>query len=215
MSASLDALKQRSTEMFEPLLAAEVNQLIDAEAPPAAGFGSPVPFSIATLWLADLYYGKLATGKFSGLPTVRWNGMDQFVYLPDMDTPFSFTTSNGRTITPASMETDGGSIPRILHGLSKFSPWGYAPGYMIHDWLFVAHKCDTEPDNTFTFAESATILAECLKTLMEVGFTNHQGELVKLPKAEDTLYVIYKAVKSPIAKKLWDDPNTVDCRIPT
>jgi hypothetical protein len=149
---------------------------------------------------------------------VTWNGLlpdnktPRFVYQPDNQTPFTFTTSSGRKITPGLMDTDGGSIPRVLHGIAKFSPWGYAPGYIIHDWIFTAHKCRHEPDDDITFEDSATILAECIKTMMEVGFEDFDGQTVKFKKAEDTMYLIYKAVASSIALRLWNDNSSTICR---
>jgi hypothetical protein len=55
-----------------------------------------------------------------------------------------------------------------------FSPWGYAPGYMIHDWMFVGRHChvDGEPGSRFDqirdvgFDDSATILAEAIQALV-------------------------------------------------
>ncbi len=169
--------------------------------------------SITTLWKGDELYDGLGVGSFEGRISLLWNGMDSFVYRPDFAKPFSYTTSKGKKIEPKLMETDGGSIPRVLRGLSKFSSWGYAPAFILHDWLFVAHKCDCAPDNAYTFDESALLMAEAIKTLMKAGFKNYDGAVTKLEKAEDTLYLMYQGVASRIAKNLWNDLTTVRCMI--
>lgn len=207
MSQTLANLCQRATELFDPQLAKQVTEALQHEATKHLG-----QESLATLFLADKFYKKLPTGKLEGRINVVWNGPDSFVYVPDPVQPFSYTTSTGRKITPRVMDTDGGSIPRLLWPSSKFSPWGYAPGYMIHDWVFIAHKCKHEPDTDWTFPQSALLLAEVIKTLIEVGFTDFDGQAHRLEKQEDTLYLIYQAVNSSIAEKLWNDPSTVTCR---
>lgn len=223
MPRDVTGLRRLATEMFSPELAEAVNQQIDdgeAVTPPkpenfedatghTKGFG--------TGYRGDALYKKLGTGEFEGLPQVRWNGMDKFgaptfIYLPDTDKPFKYTTSKGRVIIPQMMDTDGGSIPRILHGLAKFSPWLYAPAYIIHDWIFVAHKTNTAPDSDITFEQSADIMAEAIKTLMETGIQTFDGEAQKFKKAEDTLYLMHKAVSSFIARNLWDDMASITRR---
>jgi Protein of unknown function (DUF1353) len=226
MARSQD-LKLRARELFAPALAHSVIRQIEADEKRlnrkrANLRGVAHPESLATLWLGDELYAELGTGTFSGCPTVRWNGIfddgrDAFMFLPDAAKAFTYTTSaklGSKTIAPRLMVTDGGSIPRVLWGLSDFSPWGYAPGYMIHDWLFVAHKCKIGPDNAWTFEQSARVLAECIKTLMETGFTDFDGKKRTLAKAEDSLYLIYKAVGSDIAKDYWNDRTPIDCRVP-
>ncbi len=72
------------------------------------------------------------------------------------------------------MYTDGGSIPRPGQLFNGFSPWGYGPAYMVHDWLFVARHCLTDDTPTpeekriaaMQFQESAEIIAEAIKTLI-------------------------------------------------
>jgi enamine deaminase RidA (YjgF/YER057c/UK114 family) len=181
--------------MFAPPLAAAVNARLS---PAAAG-------------LADGFYAALDTGSFTGLPTVRWNAMDDFRFIADPAAPFAYTTGRGRRIEPRLMETDGGSIPRILRGFKKLSPWGYAPAFIIHDWIFTAHQCGLEPDNDLAFSDSARILAEAMKTLMEAGYRNFDGRLAKLEKSAAALYLIYLAVDSFIARKRWNHPKSVIC----
>jgi hypothetical protein len=139
--------------------------------------------------------------------------MDQFVFVPNARVPFSYTTSAAlglRTITPGLMPTDGGSVPRILRGLNKFSAWGYAPAFMIHDWIFHAKKRGIAPDGGISFEMSAAIMAEVIKTLMEAGYADFSGRPQRLPKAEDTLYLMHVAVSSSIARRLWDNNATAE-----
>ena len=140
-------------------------------------------------------YQNIQVGKFSGAIDVRWLNNDYFLFLPNKDDPFTFTRSDGRVIQPGSMYTDGGSIPRFGWGVKGFSPWSYAPGYMVHDWLFVAQHCDYAPDNDFTFQDSSLILAECLKTLMEADPSICSYFVFN---------TVYTGVKTPIAKNLWE-----------
>ncbi len=161
--------------------------------------------SLVTFYAGDKLYNNLKTGKFYNLPVLTWNGPDTFLFTQSPHKPFKFETSSGRTIEPQTMPTDGGSIPYIFRMLKKYSPWGYAPAFIIHDWLFHAHKNNISPDNDWAFEETADIMAECIKTLMEVGFTNVDGKLQILEKEEDTLYLMFLAVKSFEAKKIWNE----------
>jgi hypothetical protein len=151
---------------------------------------------------AYLTYNRTDIGKFEGGIDVRWIEPNKFIYMPTQD-PLKFTTSDKKVIVPRRMYTDGGSIPRLFWGVPGYSPWGYAPAYIIHDWLFEAHHCDIPEYRDITFDKSASILAEAIKTMM---VTN------KAPRDETTLWAIYEAVKSPIAKSLWD--KTDSCNPP-
>lgn len=206
---------RRAVELLEPSLAAEVIAKIKAEnmqnAPAAPDDFGPQLESIATLGLADAFYASLKTGKIEGAPIVTWNGPDTFIFQQDAKHPFRYTTSSGRVITPGLMETDGGSVPRALRGLMRFSSWGYAPAFIVHDWIFCAKKCAIAPDNDFTLDRAGLVMAEIIKTLMDVGYTNFDGAMTKLEKAEDTLYVQYQAVVSIFARRVWDDPTSVRC----
>jgi hypothetical protein len=101
------------------------------------------------------------------------------------------------------MYTDGGSIPRIAQVFKGFSPWGYAPAYMIHDWLFVARHCliDGMDEARFksvrdvSFDESAQILGEAIQALVQTGRVQ-QNDLAGA--------TITGAVDSSIAQALWD-----------
>ena len=140
-------------------------------------------------------YQNASIGKFTGSLDVRWIKPDRFIYVPNNADPFRFVTGAKRAIVPAIMYTDGGSIPRLFWNVPGYSPWGYAPAYIIHDWLFVAHHCKDPGYSDVTFEQSATILAEGIKTLMEDGTA---------PKDAVTFEAVYSAVGSPIAKQIWD-----------
>jgi hypothetical protein len=143
-------------------------------------------------------YDQIQPGKFEGKLTIRWVEPDRFVYIPDRLDPLSFTTPGRPPIVAGIMSTDGGSIPRLFWGVPGYSPWGYAPAYIIHDWLFLAHHCAFPEYQTIEFEDSAQILAEGIKTLMVAGIA---------PEDETTLWAIYEAVKSRIAKSIWNNPN--------
>ena len=75
-------------------------------------------------------------------------GSGRFVYVPSPGRPLTFHRRSHdatvRTIVPEMMYTDGGSIPRQAQLFRGFSPWGFAPAYMVHDWIFVARHCLTD-----------------------------------------------------------------------
>lgn len=172
------------------------------------------PKSFITLYIADEFYKSLKTGKFVGAPRLIWNGFDPINSQPSFIyevSDFAYITSKGRRIKPRKMKTDGGSIPKILHSVGNFTPWTYGPAFIVHDWIFEAHKCALKPDNDIDFETSAMIMAEAIKTLMEVGFKKQDNTVQKFLKKEDTLYLMYLAVKSGVAKSLWDNKETKNC----
>lgn len=159
-------------------------------------------------------YSRIEPGKFSGALTLLWVGESQkgrgdgtFVFVPNK-TPLSFARSDPRatvpTLTPQIMYTDGGSIPRLAQVLNGFSPWGYAPAYMVHDWLFVARKCLNDGAATpeeeiiaeMSFHESARVAAEAIRTLIDSGAVQTAG----IAPA-----VISNAVASGISHQLWTE----------
>ncbi|MBU1565010.1 MAG: DUF1353 domain-containing protein [Proteobacteria bacterium] len=145
-------------------------------------------------------YQTTEKGKFGGDLEVRWVKPNQFIFLPAQNNPFYFER-NGKRIQPKAMYTDGGSIPQLIWNVPGYSPWGYAPAYIIHDWIFVAHHCQDPDDGEYSFNESATILSEGIKTLMENKVA---------PKSYFTHYTISKAVESKIAENYWDDKKYKD-----
>lgn len=224
MARTAHALADFADQLFSPELAdavkAEMREDVARRSLPSHfPVSSEVqPKSIATGYLGDALYDHLGSGVFSGRPIVEWNGYDfandrpTFVLRQNPASPFRYTTAKGRVIEPRLMDTDGGTIPLALHGVAKFSPWGYGPAYIIHDWLFVAHKCGLAPDNDISFEELADILGEAIKALTVSGYETCDGARRFFPKAEDTLYLIHKAVGSRIARGMWDDFANVVCR---
>jgi len=150
---------------------------------------------------AGVTYRRTSVGEFSGQLDVRWIKPDRFIYMPNPDDPLRFVTSDRRAIVAGTMYTDGGSIPRLFWGVPGYSPWGYAPAYIVHDWLFAAHHCALPAYADVTFDDSARVLAEAIKTLMETDLA---------PRDATTLWAIHAAVQTPIAKKLWDAPDHCD-----
>src|SRR5215470_9390632 len=115
---------------------------------------------LASTGCASLLYRRVAPGQLHGKLVDQWIDYDKFIFLPDKDKPLSFTRANGDQITPGMMYTDGGSIPRPLWVLRSYSPWGYAPAFIIHDWLFDSHHCGDSPFPKYTNDEAARVMAE-------------------------------------------------------
>lgn len=154
-----------------------------------------VLIGLALAGCASQPYRDTAPARLTGALDVRWVQNDDFLFLPDKDEPFTLTRADGTRIQPGPMYTDGGSIPRFLWGIEGYSPWGYAPAYIIHDWLFVAQHCSYAPDNKYTFEDSVKVMAESLKAVMEAA-----------PEVRN--YFVFDsvvgAVGSPIARRLWE-----------
>ncbi len=157
-------------------------------------------------------YQMSRRGDFTGDLFVMWldnhngnSGSGRFLFVPNPRNRLTFVqnTPNGpRTIRPGMMYTDGGSVPRIAQVFKGFDPWGYAPAYMVHDWLFVARQClndkvsrpEYEALRPLTFDDSAQIAADAIRTLIEthrVGSNDVSASLVTL------------AVTSPMSLSLW------------
>lgn len=147
-------------------------------------------------------YRDTTTAWFSGALDVRWVKNDYFLFLPHKKDPFMLLRTDGSKIQPGPMYTDGGSIPRFLWGIEGYSPWGYAPAYVVHDWLFEAQHCGYAPDDNYSFEDSVTIMAEGLKAIMETS------PEVKNYFVFDT---VVGAVGSPIALRLWEKGS---CKAP-
>lgn len=143
-------------------------------------------------------YESICVGVLDGNITLKWMDADVFIYEPDEISPFSFTRYNGQKIIPRKMVTDGGSIPRPLWALKSYSPWGYAPAFIIHDWIFETNMCRLDED--YTFNESILIFAEVLKTLMEKDHT------INTMIFNTMVY----AIGSDISKDVWNS----DCVTP-
>ena len=143
------------------------------------------PFAFALAACGPNIYDKAPPGAFDGNIYLMWiddggsSGDGKFVFVPVPGKELTFirnekANATVRTIVPEMMYTDGGSIPRMAQIFNGFSPWGYAPAYMVHDWIFVAKNCTTDNDPQgdeaqiadMKFEESADIMAEAIKTLV-------------------------------------------------
>jgi hypothetical protein len=146
-------------------------------------------------------------GILKGRTVVQWDREDKFIYLKTSN-PLSFKPSFLNTpIVPETMYTDGGTIPRIFWSIPGLSPWGLGPAYVIHDWLFEVHRCHrpAPPDvAAITFEQSAQVLAEVGKSLVEAG-------LVENNKLEEIVW----AIRTKYARDIWDSaPTAGECAIP-
>ncbi len=157
---------------------------------------------------ATRFYAKVdGSGVIMGRPCINWMKPDKFVYDCDMNRTFAFRRSNGEVIRPGSIETDGGSIPRLLWFQDGFSPWTYAPAYLIHDWLYEAHRrkepAGISPDGKplfYTKEQADWIMAEVIKSQME----RQEFETLKSP---GQLRKIYWAV-SKFGDEAWNGAAT-------
>jgi hypothetical protein len=141
-------------------------------------------------------YDKVKSGKLEGKIVVQWLKPDLFLFIPDAQNPLTFTRSTGETIRPGRMITDGGSIPRPLWAFRSYSPWGYAPAFIVHDWLFHMKHCQVGDYTRYDVTKAADVLAEVIKTMMESG---------KVEKDRTTVTLMHTAVSSIFARRLWDD----------
>ena len=155
-------------------------------------------------------------GRFAGGLFVMWIGESpgplgdgRFVFVPNPDDRLRFTRVDaagqeiGPTFMPEMMYTDGGSIPRIASAFRGLQPWGYAPAYMVHDWLFIARNCVTDGTANaeqrkvaqLSFRDSALIIAEAIKALQASG---------RVRPDDVSPFVISTAVTGPISRRAWD-----------
>ena len=148
---------------------------------------------------ADVRYRETKTGKLKGRLIVQWIDQDEFIVRPDKERPLTFTRYNNETITPEAMYTDGGSIPRPLWAFRSYSPWGYAPAFIMHDWLFHMKHCQLPGYERYSVEEAARVLSEVMKTIME---DDQQGNKL-------ALYSTFEAVRSPIASNLWNSGKCI------
>ena len=171
------------------------------------------PFSVLLLssCAADRFYQQVdGTGEITGRPAVVWTQPDKFVYAHQLNTDFKFSRPNGEVIHPGSIETDGGSIPRILWSQKDFSPWTYAPAYLVHDWMYEAHRrkvpAGKDADGNpiyYTKAQADWIMAEIIKAQME------NPEQFNTRKSTGNLRRIYWAV-SKFGNTAWNgEPHPV------
>jgi hypothetical protein len=158
---------------------------------------TPVILIGSLLGCANVHYVQVKEGKLSGKLLVEWIDADLFVFTPDKEKPLTFVRFNEERIQPGAMLTDGGSIPRPFWILRSYSPWGYAPAFIVHDWLFAVKHCGYQGFKNYTFDETAMILSEVVKTMMLDPKHRFEDKL--------SMYAIYEAVKSPIAREIWEN----------
>lgn len=158
-------------------------------------------------------FSQLAPATLTGSLFVMWvgegdsSGDGKFVFVPDPADPLTFRRADrslpGAEIQPGLMYTDGGSIPKIAQVFKGLSPWGYAPAYMIHDWLFTAHHCIVDGENSkrfdqvrnVSFKDSAKILGEAIRGMVKAN---------KVQEDDIAGTAITAAVGSSIAERLWN-----------
>lgn len=166
-------------------------------------------------------YKDLKAGSFSGAVHVYWVGENNtafgdgnFVYVPvrGQELTFTRTRANGevQVIRPEPFYTDGGSVPKPLQSIGGMSAWGYAPAYIIHDWLFVARKCvndgkqptahEVEIVGDMSFQESADIMGETIKTLIESN---------RVKRRDLSPVAISWATAGPVSRNLWNEETCV------
>lgn len=166
-------------------------------------------------------YDQAKPGTFSGRIFLMWiddggpSGDGTFVFVPVPGQELTFRRRNPAAtvavIQPDMMYTDGGSIPRIAQAFKGFSPWGYAPAYMVHDWLFLAKNCNTDGKAEgsevdiadMSFPESAAIMAEAIKTLVKER---------RVKPNDVSEMVIPSVVGGSISQGLWDQKGACDGR---
>ena len=151
-----------------------------------------------------LSYRATEAGQMEGTVYLAWIGPDEFIYIHSDRDPLKFKRAGtDKWIEPKTMFTDGGSIPRFIWWHKEYSPWRFAPAFMVHDWLFVAHHCGHDDADQHTHKTAADVMMEAIKTQME-----------KDAKVKDltTFGVVRWGVRSAVAKHLWE---TGPCREPT
>jgi hypothetical protein len=144
---------------------------------------------------------KASSVILEGTLLIQWTGEDRFIYVPDPKNPLRFLTRRGREIRPSRMYTDGGSIPRVFWWVKGFSPWGYGPAYVLHDWLYHQHRChlDSEP-NIFSFDEANQVLDDAIGYLM----------ITKKVDANPRARRLIKWGVDQFGQRAWDEPCDAD-----
>jgi len=143
------------------------------------------------------HYDQTKGGELKGTLRIQWVAQDKFLYEPDPADPLIFKRADGTIIEPAAMYTDGGTIPQALRALKAYSPWGYAPAYLLHDWLFAMKQCKYPGYEKLTLEDAADVLGEAMKTLMEKPNFGGVNKLVH--------YSIYEGVLTSTARDYWDN----------
>jgi hypothetical protein len=120
---------------------------------------------------------------------LQWNSEDGFIYIPDPNDPLIYSRPGKPAIPLERMFTDGGSIPRVFWSVPGFSPWAYGPAYILHDWLYNAHRCCHLPPPPAGYDEAGAneVLYDAIGILVQQGKADGHGEARNLIKwAVDT-----------------------------
>ena len=99
------------------------------------------------------------------------------------------------------MYTDGGSVPRPFWILRNYSPWGYGPAFIVHDWLFHEQNCKEGDYQNYSVKEAAKIMSEVMKTLMESPNFRYGSK--------SSMYAMYEAVQTTPAVDAWEHGKCV------
>jgi len=145
---------------------------------------------------ASTHYKHTPVGHLSGKVTVEWYKPNLFIYRPDPSAPLTFVRANGDVVRPEKMLTDGGSIPRIFWVFKNYSPWGYGPAFVVHDWLFHVKNCNLPDDKHYTLTDAAKVMSEIMKTLMESPGFDYGSK--------SSMYLMYEAVQTAPAREAWE-----------
>lgn len=157
---------------------------------------------VACTGCASAHYKKVDSGKLDGKIIVEWAEPDQFLFIPSETNPLTFKRSNGVVIQPGPMYTDGGSIPRPFWIFRNYSPWGYGPAFIVHDWLFVMQNCKKRGYEDWTFEQAAQVMSEVMKSMMESGKFEFGSVF--------SVYTMHKAVKTAPARRSWSEGKCRD-----
>ena len=181
----------------------------------------PLVFSVAACSGVTYENQQPYKAKLKGEVAVFWlaegdqnAGDGKFIYVPIKTNPLVLSWVNGkgqwRDTQPGIMFTDGGSIPKLAQGISGYSPWGYAPAYMVHDWVFEARQCvrkgvaseeQKRSVEGMDFDDSVRIMAQAIAALVEMKLVSEKGTA---PSG------VTAAVGTPITRQLWEVDATCD-----
>ena len=103
----------------------------------------------------------------------------------------------GRPSDSARENVDGWWLdPQAFERIQKLLTMGYAPAFVIHDWIFHMKNCQLGGHQNYDLKIAGTVMAEAIKTMMETGKTEKDALTVDL---------MFRAVTSPIAQNYWEN----------
>ncbi|MBP3960053.1 M6 family metalloprotease domain-containing protein [Gemmata sp. G18] len=131
-------------------------------------------------------------GSYDPATHLQQIGERDYLYTPDRNDPLRFRRSSGEIIQPGRMVTDGGSVPRVAWVIPDINPWTYIKAYLVHDWDFIRHHCDTTYARDFPTVNLT--LGEGIYTLMRTNEVGTDWRKVEL---------VYEAVSSFVGQQVW------------